>query len=750
MSGALEGVRVVDFGQYIAGPLTAMLLADQGADVVRIDPPGGPRFSTPANATWNRGKRSIVLDLKNPADFEAARRLIDSADVLIENFRPGCMARLGLGAPEMAARNPRLVYCSIPGFASDDPRAGMPGWEGVIAAATDTYRPLPGAATDRPAYLGIPIASNFAAFLAATSCTIALLARDRDGVGQHIEVPLFDAMFAAIGARGMHMPGGADLSLDFTGFGVYVCADGRCVHFAPVAPRFMDWFVDATGNGGWRDEGLTDRARLASDANQAVELRRRLTGLFKTRTAAQWEALVNQAGAPLAVCRSMAEWIDTPHARTSGAVIELVDPQYGRMVLPGIPVRLDRSPGAVQGPRRALGGDRQAVLAELGQARDVSPQPSAGDAPAATGSPALSGVRVLDLTQIWAGPTAARMLAEFGADVIKINSPHEPITSHLDVNRGKRTLLLDFRTPDGQSIFWKLVESADIVLQNFKQGVAERLGIGYDDVRRRRPDIIYASISAYGYEGPWGGRRGYEVQAQAAAGAQVQFGGKAMPARLPYEINDYGTGVMGAFVMALALRHRARTGQGQRAEASLAYTATLHQSLHLQSFAGKQWDEPSGPLALGAGPLQRLYRASDRWFFFGAHERDLPRLAAVPGLDGLRQHADEALAVFLEDRFRGAAASEWVERLTAAGAGAQMLTPVTDLMHDPWVQAHGLSLTRAHEGVGMVTTIGPAPRLSRTPLAAGRPAAPPGSDAAAILREIGMSDALAAVTRKPV
>ena len=109
MSGALEGIRVVDFGQYIAGPLAAMLLGDQGAEVVRIDPPGGPRFATPANATWNRGKRSIVLDLKKAADRAAARGLIDSADVLIENFRPGCMARLGLGATEAGARNPRLI-----------------------------------------------------------------------------------------------------------------------------------------------------------------------------------------------------------------------------------------------------------------------------------------------------------------------------------------------------------------------------------------------------------------------------------------------------------------------------------------------------------------------------------------------------------------------------------------------------------------------------------------------------------------
>src|SRR5687767_4993136 len=122
MAGALDGIRVIDFGQYIAGPLAAMLLADQGADVIRVDPPGGPRYDTPANATWNRGKRSIVLDLKDTANRDTARRLIESADVVVENFRPGVMDRLGLGPQAMTAANPRLIYCSLPGFASDDPR----------------------------------------------------------------------------------------------------------------------------------------------------------------------------------------------------------------------------------------------------------------------------------------------------------------------------------------------------------------------------------------------------------------------------------------------------------------------------------------------------------------------------------------------------------------------------------------------------------------------------------------------------
>src|SRR5262245_4991869 len=136
MVGVLDGIRVVDFGQWLAGPLAALLLADQGAEVIHIDPPGGPRWQSVANATLQRGKQRCILDLKSRADLSRARELIGAADVLIENFRPGVMDRRGLGWDTVSRGHDRLIYCSLPGFAADDPRATMPAWEGVLAAAT--------------------------------------------------------------------------------------------------------------------------------------------------------------------------------------------------------------------------------------------------------------------------------------------------------------------------------------------------------------------------------------------------------------------------------------------------------------------------------------------------------------------------------------------------------------------------------------------------------------------------------------
>jgi crotonobetainyl-CoA:carnitine CoA-transferase CaiB-like acyl-CoA transferase len=258
MSSVLDGVRVIDFGQYIAGPLTAMLLADQGADVIRVDPPGGPLWNTPANATWNRGKRSITLHLKQSDDLAVATRLIASADVVIENFRPGVMERLGLGWQMASSLNPRLIYCSLPGFAADDPRAQVRAFEGVIGAATATYR-SPTDGDDRPVYTAIPIASNYAALQASVSIIMALLARQRDGSGQRLEVPLFDSTFPSIGARALRVHDPAHIVPTPRGIwsGVFECADGRWVQFGGSGNQNYRNFVEAAGITAWDQDAAT-------------------------------------------------------------------------------------------------------------------------------------------------------------------------------------------------------------------------------------------------------------------------------------------------------------------------------------------------------------------------------------------------------------------------------------------------------------------------------------------------------------
>ena len=168
-SGALRDTRVVEFGQYIPGPLLGMLLADQGAEVIKVERPGGdPGRAEPAFATWNRGKRSVVLDLKSAGGQRSAQELVATADVLIENFRPGVANRLGIGFQELSQANPGLVYCSLPGFGEDSPRRDQQGWEPIVGAATGAYSAVEG--DPDPLYLPLPVASTFAAILGIRVC----------------------------------------------------------------------------------------------------------------------------------------------------------------------------------------------------------------------------------------------------------------------------------------------------------------------------------------------------------------------------------------------------------------------------------------------------------------------------------------------------------------------------------------------------------------------------------------------------
>jgi crotonobetainyl-CoA:carnitine CoA-transferase CaiB-like acyl-CoA transferase len=500
--------------------------------------------------------------------------------------------------------------------------------------------------------------------------------------------------------------------------------------------------MELAGITHWIDEGLFEVER--ADELEAAE-----EALFRTRTAQEWEDLVAEAGSECTVCRTTEEWMAHPHARESLAIVDVEDPVLGKTSQPGIIARMSATPGAIRGPRPLLDADRAAILGELDGLGSVTAPPATEEQLRA----ALDGVKVLDLCIVLAGPTAGRTLAEYGADVIKIDAPRrgEQVIFFTDVSRAKRSILLDLKSEEGLEVFWQLVDEADVIVQNYRHGAAERLGIDYESVKARKPDIIYGSMNAFGHIGPWARRPGHEQLAQATSGMQVRFGGDGRPTLQVNAVNDYGTGFMGAYGVALALLHRNRTGEGQLIDGSLAYTAVALQSQFLLGYEGKTWDEPRGQDSLGDGPLHRAYRASDGWLFLGARQADIERLETMAGLEGLGSLEGDELASALEVAIGGGTVDEWVAKLVAAGAGAQRaVQDVRELMLDPWVVEHGLSVTREHMDRGPVTTTGPAARLSRTPLVPGRPAPTPGSDAAEILGEVGLGERLDALVASGV
>jgi crotonobetainyl-CoA:carnitine CoA-transferase CaiB-like acyl-CoA transferase len=228
---------------------------------------------------------------------------------------------------------------------------------------------------------------------------------------------------------------------------------------------------------------------------------------------------------------------------------------------------------------------------------------------------------------------------------------------------------------------------------------------------------------------------------------QVRYG-SAKPATAPFAANDYGTGLMACYGVALALLHRRRTGEGQFVDSALAYTATMLQSALLQGYADKQWNEPHGQDASGSGPLDRLYQASDGWLFLSGSAGEFARCSELKDLARL---SGVNLERAMEERMRSRSVPEWVDVLTKAGFGAHRVVPdLPELMTDPLTVSRGLAVTRDHEGFGPITTTAPGVRLSRTPVTVGRPAAKPGSDAASVLAEIGMGGELERLIREGV
>lgn len=757
MPGALDGLLVLDLSHYIAGPLTAMVLGDLGAEVIRVDPPGGPCWAHPANALLQRGKKSIVLDLRQADDRATAARLIDRADVLVESFRPGRLAAWGLDAPTLLARNERLIHLSLPGFAADDPRAGIAAWEAIVGAAAGFYL-YPGCSPmdyvgDRsrdPVYSAIPQASSYGAVVALHSVAAALVARERAGFGQHIDMSLYEAAFELIGANAMKTSAPKSQGVGFAAvpgrppqLGYYQGSDGRWLELCLFQDKHLEWFAKTFLPQEWIDDGMGDAERMLSDPGLRERARERYRALIASRPAREWEIAINeQSGASAAICQTTREWLlDDEHARDSGAVIELADPEYGPTRQAGYPVRMSLTPPLAQGPRHRLDSDRVDVLARL--AATASLRRPADQVPAEPGlRQALAGIHVLDVSQVLAGPTTSRILAEYGADVIKIHSLEDrQLGMHLYTNSGKQSVMLNLKTAEGMQIFGRLAAGVDVFVQNFTRGVADRMGIGQRDLRRLSPEVIYASISAFGHEGYRGGWRGREQLGQGPTGMQLRLGGTDEPQMAPFAYCDYSTGNFAAFAVLIALYHRLRTGKGQHVHASLAHSATFLQIPFMVAFEGRTWDEPSGQQAKGQGPLMRLYRGSDgRWLYLSARDRERPVVADVTGaaLAGL---ADPALEAALGERFATRPAAEWARLLPERGIGAHLLMDFSELMQDPYAVRKGLSLTRSHPTVGEVTLAGPSARLSRTPARAGRAVGPPGSDTRSVLKALGYADA---------
>ena len=360
----------------------------------------------------------------------------------------------------------------------------------------------------------------------------------------------------------------------------------------------------------------------------------------------------------------------------------------------------------------------------------------------------LSGIRVLDLCIILAGPTCGRTLAEYGAEVIKIDSWFRPPTDRQlhDVGRGKRSICLDITKPAGLETFYRLVDTADVVLGGFRKGVAERLGIGYEQLRQRKPDIVYLAINAFGQEGAWANRPGYEQNAQAATGVQVRNGGRdEAPLHSPYTFNDYGTGLMGAYAVMLALLKRRQTGKGQFVHTSLAQTGSTFSSPFLIDHEGYERNEVEGRQARRFDALNGLYETADGWLTLAeANWQALTEIEAFAHLSEreefatgeLRRENDSLLSDAISEVLIQRNAEDWLSELRLAGIQAARNNDIAGILSDDYTRKQELIVSEDTLELGEVIHAGVAPRLSETqPVLGATPTF--GEETEAVLLELG-------------
>jgi len=376
---ALEGLRVLDQTQVMAGPFCAMLLADMGADVVKIEPPGGettramdlevaPGVSAPFLAV-NRNKRGLVLDLKRAEGVALLVRLASSADVLIENYRPGVARRLGVDYPTLAAANPRLISCSISGFGQTGPYAERGGYD-LIAQGMSGIMSATGSEGGAPVKVGVPITDLGAGLFAVVGILGALRARRITGRGQFVDTSLFEAGLALSAWEATEywytgqIPRGLGTAHRLNApYQAFRASDG---HFTVGAandnlfPRFcailgLDELV-----GDPRFDGVARRLE------HRVELERLIEAVTVRQPRAHWLAQCEAAGVPAGPINSVPEALDDPHVRARGMVQELTHPDAGRVRSLGNPVKMSATPPEMRKAAPRLGEDTDAILAELG------------------------------------------------------------------------------------------------------------------------------------------------------------------------------------------------------------------------------------------------------------------------------------------------------------------------------------------------------------------------------------------------
>ncbi|MDP6451954.1 MAG: CoA transferase [SAR202 cluster bacterium] len=612
---ALGHLRVLDLTFAQTGYF-GKIFADLGADVIKIEPPQGDParrmapfagdFNDPEHSLYflnfNANKRGVTLDLETDAGRASLSELASGADVLVESYTPGYMDGLGVGYDALRQKNPGLVFASITPFGQTGPYAEFQGSE-LVTQAMGGVMYIQGDDLKPPCYAPCDQASQLASLHAAYGTLTALQVRNQTGRGQHVDVSMQDIVghllfnVAQYGfTREIIRRTGATPTIAPNGY--YACRDGYvslAIFFPHHWATMLDWMdIEALQDPIWRD--LDFRRSNPDIVNQFV------SEFISDFTVDDFVREGQARHLTVSAMSTMERFANDEHIEAREFFRDASHPDIGDYSTTGAPYRFGAAPWASLRPAPRLGQHTQEVLSEAQRQGKTN---GATAAPANNGRP-LSGLRIVDFARVWAGPYATRYLGDLGAEVIKIENENfldggrispdgSPMFS--EINRSKLGVTVNFREADGADLIRELVSVSDVVLDNFAAGVLDRRGLGYEDLRKIRPDIIMISMPGYGNEGPYSDYVAYGQSLMAYAGLAMLWGFPDSPVdtRPNVHYSDFVSAAHGSFALMSALEHRAQTGQGQYIEIPQAETlaATMGVALLDHSVNGRPW-QPIG------------------------------------------------------------------------------------------------------------------------------------------------------------
>ena len=640
----LEGITVLEFSQYLAGPYAGLRLADLGARVIKIErPKGGDACRQLATKnmyadgdslvfhTINRNKESYTADLKNPADLAKVKNLIKCADVMTHNFRPGVMEKIGLDQATVSQLNPAIVYCEVSGYGKEGPWVKKPGQD-LLAQAVSGLTWLTGGRESGPIPCGMAVADMLCGTHLAQGILAGLYHRATTGQGSHIEVSLLESLLDlqtealttyfsqdnSLPERGNAPHGHAYLHAPY---GIFATQDG---HIA-IALGQLNTLAK-----------LVDLSELTQHADDRDRISEVLAAHLATQPTRHWLGILEPAD------YWCADVFDYQQMLGHEAIKTLQMDQTVRR-RNGQRVKTLRCPVRINGQRLfsdtaapTLGNATDDIGAQLASAQSElntkKPLVSVPTTINNTSALPLSGVTVLDFSQFLSGPSASLRLADLGARVIKIEQPNSGDISRRvgvygsednikssffnAINRNKDSVCVDLKDPADRAKIDKLIEQTDVVMHNFRPSVAERLGLDYSSIKKLNASVIYGEISGYGKDGPWSDKPGQDLLLQALSGISWLSGDQQMgPIPMGMPVVDVFAGAQLAQGLISLLIQRRLTGEGGAAEVVMLESAMDFQFEPLTVYFQDGGQEPLRTATNGAhaylGAPYGLYETRD-------------------------------------------------------------------------------------------------------------------------------------------